>query len=96
MPLSCLRLHHGLRGGCAALEPEAVTVATPLFRCPVWHRGGLGCACHPTLPGRSLRFQQSLQEGHWTPGTAESRGPEASAAANAIEGAASCWPVRKT
>ena len=44
MSLSGLWLHHGLRGGCAAREPEAVTGATHLFRCLVWHREGLGCA----------------------------------------------------
>ncbi len=54
MSLSGLWLHHGLRGGCAAREPEAVTGATPLFRCPAWHLGGLGCARHPNPPrGRS-------------------------------------------
>lgn len=60
MSLSGLRLHHGLRGGCAAPEPEAVAVATPLFRCPVWHRLRLGCAFHPSLRGGSLRVQQSF------------------------------------
>ena len=51
MSLSGLWLLHGLRGGCAAPETEAVVGATPLFRCPVWHLGGLGCARHPNLPG---------------------------------------------
>ena len=54
MSLYGFGLHHGLRGGCAAPEPEAVVGATHLFRCLAWHRGGLGCACHPNaLGGRS-------------------------------------------
>ena len=55
MPLYGFRLHHGLRGGCAAPEPEAGTGATHLLRCLVWHRRRLGCALHPNLPGGSLR-----------------------------------------
>ena len=60
MSLSGLWLHHGLRGGCAAREPEAVTGATPIFRCLVWHLGGLGCALHPNPPRGSLRVHQSF------------------------------------
>ena len=63
MSLSGLWLHHGLRGGCAAPEPEAVAGATPLFRCPVWHLGGLGCARHPNLPGGRSESISPLQEG---------------------------------
>ncbi len=63
MSLSGLWLHHGLRGGYAAPEPEAVTGATPLFRCPVWHQGGLGCARHPNLPGGRSESISPLQEG---------------------------------
>ena len=63
MSLSGLWLHHGLRGGCAAPEPEAVTGATHLFRCPVWHLGGLGCALHPNLRGGSLRSINPMREG---------------------------------
>ena len=54
MSLSGFRLRHSPRGGCAARETEAVAGATHLFRCLAWHRGGLGCARHPTsLGGRS-------------------------------------------
>ena len=60
MSLSGLWFHHGLRGGCAVPEAEAVVGATPIFRCPVWHRGELGCALHPTLPRGSLRVHQSF------------------------------------
>ena len=63
MSLSGLWLHHGLRGGCAARKPEAVTGATHLFRCPVWHLGGLGCALHPNLRGGSLRASNPMREG---------------------------------
>ena len=51
MSLSGFWLHHGLRGGCAAPETEAVAGATPLFRCLPWHLRRLGCAFHPTLRG---------------------------------------------
>ena len=51
MPLSGLWLLHGLRGGCAALEPEAVAGATPFFRCLPWHLRRLGCVLHPNLRG---------------------------------------------
>ncbi len=51
MSLSGFWLHHGLRGGCAAPETEAVAGATPLFRCLAWHLRRLGCARHPTLRG---------------------------------------------
>jgi len=50
--LSGLRLHHGLRDGCAAPETEAVAVATRLFRCLLWHLRRLGCALHPKPPRR--------------------------------------------
>ena len=50
--LSGLRLRHGLRGGGALRETEAVTVATRLFRCPLWHLRRLGCALHPKPPRR--------------------------------------------
>ena len=58
--LAGMRLCHGLRGGGAAPETEAVAVATPLFRCPLWHQAGLGCALHPTPRGGALRVHQSL------------------------------------
>ena len=51
MSLSGLWLYHGLRGGGAAPEPEAVVGATPLFRCLPWHLRRLGCALHPNLRG---------------------------------------------
>ena len=63
MSLSSLWLHHGLRGGCAAVEPEAVAGATPLFRCPLWHPGGLGCALPSISPVGSLRASDPVREG---------------------------------
>ncbi len=47
MSLSGFWLHHGLRGGCAAPETEAVAGATPLPGRLACHGGGLGCARHP-------------------------------------------------
>ncbi|MCY3943835.1 MAG: hypothetical protein OXG18_08740, partial [Gemmatimonadetes bacterium] len=57
-----LWLRHGLRGGGAAPETEAVPVATRLFRCLSWHLRGLGCAIpsQATAAGRYLRVQQSF------------------------------------
>ena len=60
MSLYGLWLYHLLRGARAGPEPEAVTGATPLFRCPVWHLGELGYALHPTRPRGSLRVHQSF------------------------------------
>ena len=58
--LAGLRLCHGLQGGGAAPETEAVVVATHLFRCLSWHLRRLGCAFHPSRRGGSLRVQQSF------------------------------------
>ncbi len=63
MSLAGLWLYHGLRGGCAAPEPEAVVGATHLFRCLLWHLRRLGCALHPNLRGGSLRASSPLREG---------------------------------
>ena len=60
MPFAGLQLHHGLRGGCAAPEPEAVTGATPLPGRLACHGGGLGCARHPNPPREVAPGQQSL------------------------------------
>ena len=60
MSLSGFRLHHGLRGGCAAREPEAVTGATPRRGRLACHGGGLGCACHPNPPREVAPGQRSL------------------------------------
>ena len=60
MPFAGLKLHHGLRGGCAAPESEAVVGATPRpgrFAC---HSKGWDVHAIPTLCGRSLRGQRSL------------------------------------
>ena len=55
MPLSGLGLYHGLRGCCTAPEPEAVTGATPLWRCPVRasRRVGMCTSRTPSPEGRS-------------------------------------------
>ncbi len=60
MSLSRLWLCHGLRGGCAAPEPEAVTGATPRRGRLACHGGGLGCACHPNPPREVAPGQRSL------------------------------------
>ena len=68
MSLSGLWLHHGLRGGCAAREPEAVAGATPLFGMPHTARRRLGCArqSHPRLGVaclyQSCRFPRDLHD----------------------------------
>ena len=51
------------RGGGAAPKSEAVTGATPRFRCPVSRRGGLGCASPSHPPRGSLRTSSPLREG---------------------------------
>ena len=61
--LSGSPLHHGLQRGRAAPEPEAVAGATPRFRCPVWHRGRLGCVSPPNPPPGSLRTSSPVREG---------------------------------
>jgi len=55
-----LRLCHGLRGGRAAPQTEAVSVATHLFRCLLWHLRWLGCALPSHPPRGSLRVHQSF------------------------------------
>ena len=64
MSLCGFWLHHGLRGGCAGTETEAVVGATHLFRCLPWHLRRLGCALHPNLRGGSLRASNPMREGH--------------------------------
>jgi len=58
--LSGLRLHHGLRDGCAAPETEAVAVVPPFFdaRCGIC--GGWDVHSIPSRCGGSLRVQQSF------------------------------------
>ena len=54
MSLSGCRLHHGLRGGCAAPEPEAVTGEPPIPMPGVASgRVGMCTSIPPTLGGRS-------------------------------------------
>jgi hypothetical protein len=71
--LSGLRLCHGLRGGCAAPETEAVTVATPLPGRLACHGGGLGCAYCIPPPAGSLRTSGPMREGYRRGGTGASR-----------------------